>query len=86
VHSTDTKPPEKRKQLHAALARYIDPRAFTSGKVDAETAEKLKFRRKIANDRAKAVLRFFAKPDNLAWLNRYVMYDRKAEPQEQAND
>lgn len=63
---------EKGKQLVACLARYMDLKAFTAKKIGKEQAERLKVRREIAMTRAKACLRFFKKPENLAWLNDHV--------------
>lgn len=66
------------KQLHAKLARYMDLKAFDAKKVGKEQAAALKVRREIATKRARAALRFFLIPDNLARLNAHAARDRDA--------
>lgn len=60
------------------LARFMDPPAFepvppsvkfTSSEVGRDMHDRRKVRREIALKRADAAIRFFRKPENLAWLN-----------------
>jgi len=59
----------KVRPLHEKLARYMDLKAFDAVKVGKEQAERLKSRREINTKRARAAVRFFLIPENLARLN-----------------
>ena len=67
---------EVKRQLAEGLARYMDTKAFVAKKVGKEQAERLKVRRSIAIERARAAIRFFEKPENFARLEARV--DRAA--------
>ena len=62
----------RKKQLSAELARYMDLPAFTAKKIGKKRAETMKFRREIATKRARAAIRFFSMPENLARLTAQV--------------
>lgn len=68
----------ERRQLAEGLARYMDTKAFVAKKVGKEQAERLKVRRSIAIDRARAAIRFFEKPENFARLEARI--DRASAP------
>ncbi len=66
------------KTLHACLARYMDLKAFDAKKVGKEQAARMKVRREIANKRARAAIRFFKKPENLARLMNQIEVEKAA--------